>query len=95
MFIDQDRAPELRHLRGAVASKLLLFSVSASELTKKHAVQLKAKVTKNLDQGRTCDEADFGSRTGLGLSLRCMTWDSHFTSMSLLPHLWTGHNVNL
>lgn len=43
MFIDQERAPELRHLRGAVASKLLLFSVSASELTKKRNMRFSLK----------------------------------------------------
>lgn len=43
MIIDQERDPELRHLRGAVSSKLLLFSVSASELTKKRNMRFRLK----------------------------------------------------
>lgn len=44
MFVDQDGAPELWHLRGAVASKLLLFRVSASELTKKRNLRFSLKL---------------------------------------------------
>ena len=93
MFIDLGGAPELWHLRGAVAWKLFSSLCLWNQEEEKPAVALEAKATKNLDKMMTCDGAEFGSSTGV--SMNCVTWDSLFTSLSCLIHQLDIINVNL
>ena len=71
MFIDLGGAPELWHLRGAVAWKLFSSLCLRNQEEEKPAAALEAKVAKNLDKTMTCDGAESGSSSGVNLN--CVT----------------------